>query len=503
MSDRSAHNDAENIPADRPEWLLGDSDDTPGDRADLIEPSAPSGIADSAAPVVESGQPHRAGFDSQEGSAADWQWDGSSEALRTDDTTGIIGRGDDPSEVEPVTMNAYSPSSQTVHRDDLDAVSDPEESFEAEGPQPMTPRGGSLFAADNRTADEFPAKVDNANFLAGHVAEPSRLGSEQEPVDVLANRQGPDRNYQPRRDYDLSRIRDNEPATRPSRLSETEEDQDSNVSVTSTELPLEADHSRIDGFEADLPHQEELTQANPTGLAAAAALLEDDLESTSIRRQSLLQHPEQEQPAANNASWRPRQDEVSSDEVESSLFADSTVVPEVPTRTGARLWSLLLTLLLAPVAWYLLTDAAARLTLARANPWQTGVVNYAALGELAAGVVVLIVILALMVRSSLGAILWGFVIAVAGGTFLAVPHLTVTYLEPAQEWLRGWNTFGQNVAHHLEWTGSTGTICVGGLTLFAFGIIAIMARRDGKREYQIRDQIERMVPGSLNGKRRR
>lgn len=487
MSDRSAHNDAENTPTDRPAWLLGDHDDAPAQHPDLIEPKASShpGIFAADAPAPRRPESKHedeiaapAHFDTGADQAvdhsvdsdSDWQWAGSSETLRTDDTTGIIGHVKVADEVEPVTTNAYKATSQDLHSHDLDAVADPEESFDS-APSPGTPEFTHESAASPATQE--PTASD-----FGADAQP--FDSADAPDDVLANRQGPDRNYQPRRDYDLSRLRTDE---------------------TAAEATPQA-HWDYQDAATNQPAADAPAQTSGTGLAAAGALLEDDLESTSIRRQSLLHQPQEDEPAANNASWRPRQDDVTANEVESSLFADSTVIPEVPSRTGARLWSLLLTLVLAPVTWYLLTDAAARLTLARNNPWDTGVVNIAALGELAAGVVALIVVVAMLARSSLGALVWGFVIAVGGGVFLAVPKLTATYLEPAQQWLRSWNSFGQNVAHHLEWTGSTGAICVAGLTLFTFGIVAILARRDGKREYQIRDQIERMAPGTISGKRR-
>src|SRR5699024_1516992 len=80
----------------------------------------------------------------------------------------------------------------------------------------------------------------------------------------------------------------------------------------------------------------------------------------------------------------------------------ATAVTRPPSRAGAHALTVLVTLLLTPVAWYLLADAGARLTLARSNPWETGDLNLAALLELAGGLLVLAVVLLAARWSSVG-----------------------------------------------------------------------------------------------------
>lgn len=240
------------------------------------------------------------------------------------------------------------------------------------------------------------------------------------------------------------------------------------------------------------------------GVAGAAVTDDDDLETTKVRRQSLLNPPEEPQTDAEaTSSWHPRETPQDETDVESSLFDDATVVPEVPSRVGARVWSFFLTLVGVPAAWYLITDAAARLTLAEGNPLATGSINPAALAELGAGVIVAIIVIMLTIRSSLGALIFGFLAMVAGGFFLFVPTMTANFMEPAYNWMIAFNDFGSNVAHHIQWTGYTGAMFVSGLMLFIIGLTSIFARRDGRREQDIRAQIERLAPGTLKKGRKK
>ncbi|MDO5728614.1 MAG: hypothetical protein Q4P71_03190 [Actinomycetaceae bacterium] len=302
------------------------------------------------------------------------------------------------------------------------------------------------------------------------------------PHDVLERREQPEENYQPRREYDLSRL---DPST-----------------------PSEPDETRIDPLDPRDENPEETVVATTVGAGLAgapgpvASLDEDDVESTTIRRQSLLNREEGVENAEVSASWRPRESPTEQ-EVDSAILDEATVVPDLPSHAAPRVWSFFLTLLAIPIAWYLLSDAAARLTLATGNPMVTGVINPAALIELGGGLIVAIILIALAARSSLGAIIFGFLTAVGGAFFLAVPKLTEQYLEPVNNWLISWNDFGANVAHHLMWTGYTGVIFISGLLLFVFGIVTKTARRAGRKEEEIRTQIERMAPGTLKKKGRR
>lgn len=302
------------------------------------------------------------------------------------------------------------------------------------------------------------------------------------PHDVLERREQPEKDYQPRRDFDLSRL-DPQAAT----------DRDA--------TPVDPLDPRDEN-----PGETVVATTVGAGLAGApgavASIDDDDVESTKIRRQSLLNREEEVEAAEATAAWRPRESPTER-EMDSAILDEATVVPELPSHAAPRIWSFFLSLLAIPIAWYLLSDAAARLTLATGNPMDTGVINPAALIELGGGLIVAIIVIALAARSSLGAIVFGFITAVGGVFFLAVPTLTEQQLEPVKNWLISWNDFGSNVAHHLMWTGYTGTIFMAGLLLFVIGITSKSARRAGRKEEEIRTQIERMAPGTLKKKGRR
>lgn len=307
------------------------------------------------------------------------------------------------------------------------------------------------------------------------------------PRDVLERRSQPEDDYEPRREYDLSKL---------------DPHQDSDVAQTEPYDPLDPRDADIEPERLGRDSDSVVTAPGVAGASGPVASLdEDELESTKIRRQSLL-HREEEDDMEATTAWRPRE-EPTEREVDSSIIDEATVVPELPSHAAPRIWSFLFTLLAIPAAWYLITDAAARLTLAPGNPMESGVLNPAALIELAGGLVIAIFILSFTVRSSLGAIVFGFLAAAGGALFLAVPQLTQEQITPVQNWLRSWNDFGSNVAHHVEWTGYTGTIFTCGLLLFVIGIITKLARRSGRKEEEIRTQIERMAPGTLTKKGRR
>lgn len=339
------------------------------------------------------------------------------------------------------------------------------------------------------SGEQFDAAADGSEEREPRV-EPTGMpfytephATEQDiPHDVLERREQPDDNHQPRREYDLSRL---DPQAAP-------------APTETTVDPLDPRDENAD--------QTVVATTVGAGLAGApgpvASIDDEDVESTKVRRQSLLNREEEVEDPEATATWRPRESPTEQ-EMDSAILDEATVVPELPSHAAPRVWSFFLTLLAIPIAWYLLSDAAARLTLATGNPMETGVINPAALIELGGGLIVAIILIALAARSSLGAIVFGFLTAVGGAFFLAVPRLTEQQLEPVNNWLISWNDFGSNVAHHLMWTGYTGTIFMAGLLLFVFGITSKSARRAGRKEEEIRTQIERMAPGTLKKKGRR
>lgn len=251
-------------------------------------------------------------------------------------------------------------------------------------------------------------------------------------------------------------------------------------------------------------------EQNPEDQLTALSYVEEvpppseDLESTVVRRQSLLDPqrmrgespvvgapPPPPVPASIVPDWElPKTPEPKlagrTDEV---ILAGATVQPAMPSRWPARLWSLLLSLLGLPVAWYLITDAGARFTLAAGNPWETGNLNPAAVGEFIGGALVLVLCLIIARWSTLGSVMMGTVTLLAGSVFVAAPGFTREHLTGFLEALARMNSFGANLAHHIVADGATGRFCFYGLCLILIGVVARSARKQGQREQALRQQI--------------
>ena len=190
---------------------------------------------------------------------------------------------------------------------------------------------------------------------------------------------------------------------------------------------------------------------------------------------------------------------------EDKIFEGSSIVPVVKSRTGAHIRGLLLSILLVPFTWYAITDAAARFTLAPGNAAATGNVNIAAILELIGGVVGVIVLIELAKRSSLGAIVSGALVTLAGLPWILVPQMVKDQFVPMLESLAGRNSLGANISHHLQESGFSGGLIVFGVALLGFGLVSHSVRRRGRAEEALRAQVEHFNPDGahLSAKERR
>lgn len=173
---------------------------------------------------------------------------------------------------------------------------------------------------------------------------------------------------------------------------------------------------------------------------------------------------------------------------EEDILQGTIPLPTLPSRAGARWLSAIFTLLLTPVAWYLLADAAARLAFAPGNSMETGVPTILPLGEFVGGLIVVVLIALLAARSSLGLILSGIVVLVVGVPFLAVPAMVTdwfTYLDP----VANYNAFGANVVHNLALTGYPGVLLLFGFLMITFGWVIAAVRRAGRKEERLRVEV--------------
>lgn len=161
------------------------------------------------------------------------------------------------------------------------------------------------------------------------------------------------------------------------------------------------------------------------------------------------------------------------------------------SRAGAHIASALLVLLLTPLAWYLITDAGARFTLAENAPWTSGRVNLAAIAEFLGGILIAVVIAFLIKASSLGAWITGTLLTIAGFAFIVAPRLVQDYSEGTLNQLSELHQIGANASHHLIADGSTGRLAAYGIALLLAGFISHAARAAGRRNERLRAAFER------------
>lgn len=226
---------------------------------------------------------------------------------------------------------------------------------------------------------------------------------------------------------------------------------------------------------------------------------EDELESTTIRRRAFVA-PQEESPVTE-AAWKPREDaaerSVPQDTPESLddvLFEGASIVPEMPSRTGAHLFSFILGILALPITWYLVADAGARMTLPEGNPAATGVINWLAITELAIAFVAIIALFEVFKRSSLGAWIAGLCFLAAGIPWVFAPAFTSAHTVSLLHFLQNAGSFGSNLAHHLQASGYSGRLLILGIVLMGVASLSHSARRRGRAEEAMREQVERVNP---------
>ena len=161
--------------------------------------------------------------------------------------------------------------------------------------------------------------------------------------------------------------------------------------------------------------------------------------------------------------------------LDESLESDVPAAPK--KRAPAHVGVLFATILLVPLAWYVVSDAHARLVAA----YKDSSVNFAGAGELVGGLAILALIWFLARASSLGAAFTGWIVAAFGALGLALPHWTErSILDPISQRLAG-NGFTRNVANLLAYDMLTGLMFVFGGVLILTGAVSHWARRRGHK----------------------
>ncbi len=164
---------------------------------------------------------------------------------------------------------------------------------------------------------------------------------------------------------------------------------------------------------------------------------------------------------------------------EPAIFPEG-VFQEPPSRAGAHLWVLFLSLALSPIAWFLLNDGSARVYWSlRADP---EAINIAGLVGLGAGLLVASIVLLAARWSSVGASVAGSIGFLAGLAFLVAPVRTLEIVGNTEDFLNQFGGFGANLYGYLVESGIRGQLMVSGFVLIGVAVVSHGARRKGRRE---------------------
>ncbi|MBN8883368.1 MAG: hypothetical protein J0H73_13770 [Salana multivorans] len=175
--------------------------------------------------------------------------------------------------------------------------------------------------------------------------------------------------------------------------------------------------------------------------------------------------------------------------VEREAPQDEGWVPVSTRRTAAHIWGVVITLLVLPVAWFLLTDGALRTWWSLETTEST--VNPAGVLSLVGGIIALVVIALVARASSLGAWIWGGVLAAAGLVVLVIPGRAAGWVEDITPSLKAIHEgFGQNLHDYLIDTGRSGLLLVLGIVVLLLALVSHTARRSGRTEGRVKAERE-------------
>lgn len=156
-------------------------------------------------------------------------------------------------------------------------------------------------------------------------------------------------------------------------------------------------------------------------------------------------------------------------------------IPDAPkSRVGAHIGIFFATLLLVPLAWYLLSDSSIRLSMIEGNQWETGKVAIPVLLETIGGLVLTGLVWFLARASSLGAFVWGLALTALGAIGVIMPYF-------ARNTIAAWvtdkigeiNTLTGNIAHHFALDLGAGRILFFGFILLMTSVVSHYARKRG------------------------
>lgn len=156
-------------------------------------------------------------------------------------------------------------------------------------------------------------------------------------------------------------------------------------------------------------------------------------------------------------------------------------IPEGPkSRIGAHIGIFFATLLLVPIAWYLLSDASIRLAVLEGNQWETGKVAIPALLEFIGGLILVGLVWFLARASSLGAFIWGLLLTLLGAIGVIMPYFARNTIAAwVSDHISSLSTLTGNIARHFALDLGAGRILIFGFLLLMTSIVSHYARKRG------------------------
>lgn len=226
-------------------------------------------------------------------------------------------------------------------------------------------------------------------------------------------------------------------------------------------------------------------EVSSRGAAAAPSTLEASADSSlSDRRREDLSDAE----APMAPVWHRRTSGVRSED--DILLEGSVVVGRPASRAAAHWASILLCLVLLPLAWFFLHQAShTLLSGAQAFHFDTDLRGLVSLGI---GVACALIALWTARRSSLGACVIGVLVTIAGIPTLVAPGPVGEAVAPILTRLSEQSSLGGTVASMCWSDAVTGRLLAAGLFLLMMGVVSHSARRAGRHEQEVIDRVRRV-----------
>lgn len=234
---------------------------------------------------------------------------------------------------------------------------------------------------------------------------------------------------------------------------------------------------------------ENATEETPVEFEAPIEI--NETETTMIRRRSLMGESRQKaEEGYDNThvrlAWQPlkQEEEKTEEEKLETILEGATVYPTLPSRAAAHWWSIFLGILLLPLSWFFLNKGISDLAATRAtSSLPIGMI------EIAGASLAIFIFLLATQFSSLGAFIMGTITTIVGGLFLFLPQQTDKFFGPVVERATQMGGITEKIFKFFSTNAYNGTLFYFGIILFAVGFIAHTARRQGRREQQIRNDL--------------